>query len=209
MLHTSIMTKSRFSARSDTEKLAIHESGHALMFHALGVAISSVTIEACCEGERPTFEGCVRLASNSTNVCDVIAGTLAGPAASFSIALVPADNEAMQKFRSDQCTLHDIYSKQKDAGTWDEFWNRLQLFLGTWVRTWLLRYEDNVERFARQLLLAKTLTGKELERELSSAWNGIKPDPNQLHAEVALVLDRVLNDKHISLDQLAAPPNPR
>jgi hypothetical protein len=49
---------------------------------------SFVTIEAGCGEEEPSHEGCVKIASDTNNVCLVIAATLAGPAASFLIAKV-------------------------------------------------------------------------------------------------------------------------
>ena len=66
----------------DLERVAIHEAGHALMFDALEVPIELVTVEP---SEVLKFDGHVRLASDSNNVLSVLAGTMAGPAASFYI----------------------------------------------------------------------------------------------------------------------------
>ena len=126
---------SRSQSDPEDKEIAIHEAGHALMFDALGIPISFVTIEAGCGGEELSYEGCVKLASDTNNVCFVIAATLAGPAASFFIANVDMDKEAMLKFRSDQQKVFDIHSQQGGAGTYDEFWLKLQRFMGTWLRT--------------------------------------------------------------------------
>ena len=186
------MTSSIPLVLSDTEKLAIHEAGHALMFDASGVPIDQVTIEPGCGGERSSFEGCVKLASDTNNVCIVIAGTLAGPAASFFIAHEAMDNDAMQKFRSDQKILRDIYSGANDAGSWDDFWSRLQVFQGSWLRVWIMEHQQVVERFANELLAQKTLSGVKLKETLASSWAGAKPDAGELQTEVTSVLARLL-----------------
>jgi hypothetical protein len=189
--------------KSDIEKLAIHEAGHALMFDALQTLIDLVTIEAGCAGERSSFEGCVKLASDTNNVCIIIAGTLAGPAASFFIAREAMDEKAILKFRSDQKIIHDIYSKEKDAGSWDDFWLRLQTFQGAWLRAWLMTHQQVVERFANDLLAKKTLSGEELVAALVCAWDGAKPDACELRAEVMSVLACLLDDGPSSQPQSA------
>ena len=178
---------------SEDKKVAIPEAGHALMFDALGIPISFVSIEAGCGGKEPSYEGCVKLASDTNNVCLAIAATLAGPAASFFIANVAADEEAMMKFRSDQQKLYDIHSQQRDAGTYDEFWLKVQIFLGTWLQKWLSKYQEAVERFEKDLLLKRTLSGDDLANSLTSAWAGSKPDTAALRTEVLSTLGSLLN----------------
>jgi hypothetical protein len=175
------------------EKVAIHEAGHALMFDALGIPLSFVTIDEGCQGEEPSFEGCVKLGSDTNNVCDVIAGTMAGPAASFFIANEPADREATLKFRSDQTILRKIHQAETEAGSYDEFWARLQVFLGVWLRDWMWNHRDAIQRFAADLSLERTLSGQELARSLTAAWAGLKPDAIALHGEVASTLNQLLN----------------
>jgi hypothetical protein len=175
------------------EKVAIHEAGHALMFDALGIPLSFVTIDEGCQGEEPSFEGCFKLGSDTNNVCDVIAGTMAGPAASFFIANEPADREATLKFRSDQTILRKIHQAETEAESYDEFWARLQVFLGVWLRDWMWNHRDAIQRFAADLSLERTLSGQELARSLTAAWAGLKPDAIALHGEVASTLNQLLN----------------
>jgi hypothetical protein len=80
-------------------ELAIHEAGHAIMCDALGVAIEFVSIAAGCEGEEASFEGSVKLKNECNPISDVMAATLAGPAASFFIAGVPPDARATAKYQ--------------------------------------------------------------------------------------------------------------
>ena len=178
---------------TDDEKLAIHEAGHALMFDALGIPIEFVTIDAGCAGEESSYEGCVKLVHDSNNVCDVIAGTLAGPGASFFIAGVAMDKEAILKFRSDQKKIHEIYSKEKDSGSWTNFWNTLQYFQGAWLRTWLEKHQAAVNRFAESLLESRTLSCEDLTKSLRDAWDGSKPDGTELKSEVSSIIDDLMN----------------
>lgn len=192
---------------SDDEKLATHETGHALMFDALGVPISFVTISAGCEGEESSYEGCVKLALDSNSVADVIAGTLAGPGASFFIAHVPANKQAMEQFSSDQLKIYQIHNKQKDAGSYNEFWGRLQLFLSTWLKAWLIQHQESIHRFASELLEKRTLSGEELEQALTSAWAGSKPDTYTLRSDVVATLNRISNNNQSLESQETEPSN--
>lgn len=165
-------------------EVAIHESGHAMMFDALGAPIEFVTIiEGCC-GERPSFEGCVKLQRECNPAYVVLAGTLAGPGASFFIAGVVPNEGAIEKYQSDQKVLQQIHRDQKDAGTYEEFWLLLNQFLAVWMRSWLVNRKHVILRFANLLQAADTLHGDELRRALESAWASSKPDVQDFQKEV-------------------------
>jgi hypothetical protein len=128
-------------------------------------------------------------------VIDVIASTVAGPGSSFFIAHVPADKEATERFRSDQRTIYKIHSQQRNAGTPGEFWGRLRIFLGIWLRGWLTRHQKTIQRFASTLVQKRTLSGEELTQALTSAWGGSKPDAAALRNDVTETLLHILNDE--------------
>ena len=174
-------------------ELAIHEAGHAIMFDALGVPIEFVTITAGCFGENASLEGCVKLENDCTPDTLVIPGTLAGPGASFYIAGVPPNLDAVLAYRSDQITLRTIHKNQKDAGTYDVFWARLNQFLNSWLRTWLIQNRSVILRLARRLEETGTLRAVELRQALELAWDSSKPDIHAVRSDMLTALTQALN----------------
>jgi hypothetical protein len=163
-----------------SEETAIHEAGHALMFDALKVAIELVTVEP---SEELKFDGHVRLASASNNVVSVVAGTMAGPAASFYVAHDFA-RESQRKFESDQRQMEAIHKSEMMEISFDHFWQKMQFFMQGWLRDFLLRYETAIRSFASTLVAHKTLSGQVLQDALIAAWNGDKPDPSEVRQEL-------------------------
>ena len=163
------------------------------MFDALDVPIELVSIDpGCCEQENPSLEGCVKLKNESNAVLDVLVATLAGPGASFFIAGVFPDVVAVTKYKSDQRILWQIHQGQNDAGTYDDYWFRLQQFLAGWIRSWLLKNKDTILCFAQDLQAVLTLEGEELRQALESAWGPSKPCAQSLKKEVKEAASEVL-----------------
>lgn len=167
-----------------SEEIAIHEAGHALMFDALEVDINLVTIEP---SEELKFDGHVRLACDSNNVVSVVAGTMAGPAASFYVAHDLA-LESQRKFASDRRQMEAIHKSEKMDISFDRFWQKMQFFMQGWLRDFLLRHEAPIRSFASKLVAHKTLSGQALQDALTAAWDGAKPDPGKVREELFAAL---------------------
>jgi hypothetical protein len=168
-----------------SEEIAIHEAGHALMFDALEVGIDLVTIEP---SEELNFDGHVRLACDSNNVVSVVAGTMAGPAASFYVAHDLA-LESQRKFASDQRQMQAIHKSENMDTSFDRFWQKMQFFMQGWLRDFLLRHETPIRSFASALVANKTLSGQALQEALNAAWSGAKPDPGKVREELLAALE--------------------
>jgi len=123
------------------------------------------------------------LASDSNNVVSVVAGTMAGPAASFYVAqdLAP---ESQRKFASDQRQMEAIHKSEKMEISFERFWQKMQFFMQGWLRTFLLRHETPIRSFASTLNASKTLSGQALQEALTAAWNGNKPNPSEVREEL-------------------------
>ena len=173
-------------------EVAIHEAGHAIIFDALGIPMEFVTIAAGCDGEEAQFEGCVKLKNDINPVCDVILATLAGPGASFYIAGICPDSNATVTYRSDQRVLMQIHKDQKAAGTYNDFWLRLQQFLAGWIKSWLLNHKGIVLRFAEFLEEQRTLRGEKLRQALDSVWGSSKPNVETFRSEAREALRAAL-----------------
>ena len=120
------------------------------MFDALGVAITLATVEP---SEVLKFDGHIRLASESNNVISVLAGTMAGPAASFYI-VKDLSHESQVKFSSDQKVIREMHEAEGTAEPFDRTWQRIQFFMQSWLRTWLLTHA----RRSRDSHLASSLS---------------------------------------------------
>jgi hypothetical protein len=168
----------------EVEAIAVHEAGHALMFDALGVPIELVTV---VPSDVLKFDGHIRLASESNNVVAVLAGTMAGPAASFYIVrdLSP---ESHKKFASDQKLIQDMHEAEEDIEPFDRVWQRIQFFMQSWLQGWILAHQGPIRNFASALVKAKTLSGPALGEALGTAWDGGRPDPDALRKELLAAL---------------------
>jgi hypothetical protein len=65
---------------------------------------------------------------------------------------------------------------------------RVQFFIQGWLRKWILRHEVSIRSLSSELLVRKTLSGKELQDALGATWNGSKPDANELRSKLIAAL---------------------
>lgn len=100
-------------------------------------------------------------------------------------------------------TSKDNGCHARQQRTYDEFWTRLNQFLNSWLRTWLIRNKSVILRFARRLQEAETLRAAELRQALELAWGLSKPDVQAVRSDMLSVLTRALNRRDSNRAKIA------